>query len=429
MTAPSSRQDSSALSSLPPPRDLTAASLTRGLATAERIIGIASLVLTLGLVLELSLRQGGERGALTGLLLTVWLLPLLITAVLHLLRPRIGSGALVLVVGLLSTAGWSATLLARSSADEAHGAFLLESTAWTLALIGAVQPTARSGVRWSVLGLVVGTLGLVLGALAVGAPAALSPDRFVDGGIVIVAYLVVALGWRRTRGRLPALPQVERATREAHARRLRERAAAAVVHDTLLSSLTLVARAPDGPVDARLERVIRRDLRVVGTAEVTAAGTASTSSDVLPLRLVELAEGYRWRGLRVDVSGVDAVPELDRHVAEALVEAVAAALDNVARHSGSASAEVTIGTSERAVTVMIVDTGHGFDPHDVAAERLGVRESIVGRIERLGGRVRIFSGETGTTVVLSLPLAAGDPGAEPGSSAASRPAPRSGGPA
>jgi len=41
----------------------------------------------------------------------------------------------------------------------------------------------------------------------------------------------------------------------------------------------------------------------------------------------------------------------------------------------------------------------------VPVERLGVRESIIGRVERLGGRVRIFSGPSGTTVVLSLPLA------------------------
>ncbi|WAB85183.1 hypothetical protein OVN20_06460 [Microcella daejeonensis] len=413
MTALSSVQGAASSLSLPPPRDVTASSLIRGLATAERIIGVASLVLSLGLVLDLAVRQGAVDGPLTRVLLTLWLAPLLIVAVAHLLRPRALSGAAVLAIGVLSTAGWAATILTRSTPEESHGSFLLETTAWTLALIGAVQPTARSGVLWSALGLLAGTAGLVLGSLVVGAPVTLSPDRFVDGGIVIIAYLVVALGWRRTRGRLPALPQVERATREAHARRLRERAAAAVVHDTLLSSLTLVARAPEGVVDARLERLIRRDLRVVGTAEVTAAGTASTSSDLLPLRLVELADGFRWRGLRVDVSGVDAVPELERQAAEALVEAVAAALDNVSRHSGSASAEVTIGASERAVTVMVVDTGRGFDPEGVDVERMGVRESIVGRIERLGGRVRIFSGGTGTTVVLSLPLATAGSGAEP----------------
>ncbi|WAB80581.1 hypothetical protein OVN18_08360 [Microcella daejeonensis] len=413
MTALSSVQGAASSLSLPPPRDVTASSLIRGLATAERIIGVASLGLSFGLVLDLAARQGADDGPLTGVLLTLWLAPLLIVAVAHLLRPRALSGAAVLAIGVLSTAGWAATILTRSTPEESHGSFLLETTAWTLALIGAVQPTARSGVLWSALGLLAGTAGLVLGSLVVGAPVTLSPDRFVDGGIVIIAYLVVALGWRRTRGRLPALPQVERATREAHARRLRERAAAAVVHDTLLSSLTLVARAPEGVVDARLERLIRRDLRVVGTAEVTAAGTASTSSDLLPLRLVELADGFRWRGLRVDVSGVDAVPELERQAAEALVEAVAAALDNVSRHSGSASAEVTIGTSERAVTVMVVDTGRGFDPEGVDVERMGVRESIVGRIERLGGRVRIFSGGTGTTVVLSLPLATAGSGAEP----------------
>ena len=405
MAVSTSVQDSGADAFLPPPRELTAASLTRGLATAARIIGLASLLLAFGLMLELLETPRARSGVPTVVLLIGPLLALVIVAAVHLVRPRTSTGVAVLIVGLVSTAGWSATLLARPIPADSHGVFLLETTAWSLALIGAVHPTARSGVLWTVLGLASGTGGLVLGALVVGVPVSLSPDRFVDGGIVIVAYLFVALGWSRTRGRLPALPQVERATREAHARRLRERAAAAVVHDTLLSSLTLVARAPVGPMDARLERVIRRDLLVIDTAEVTAEGTAATSSDLLPHRLLELANGYRWRGLRVDVSGVEAVPELDDLVAETLVEAVSAALDNVARHSGAASAEVTIGTTDSAVTVMVVDTGTGFDPTVVPVERLGVRESIVGRVERLGGRVRIFSGPSGTTVVLSLPLA------------------------
>jgi len=399
-------QESDADAFLPPPRELTAAALIRGLASAARIVGLASLVLALGLLAELLTLTDAPPSILTVASLVGWLTALMIATSVHLVRPRTSTGVVVLVVGLVATAGWSATLLSRPTPADFHDAFLLETTAWSLALIGAVQATARSGVVWTVVGLLSGTGGLVVGALVVGAPIVLSHDRLIDGAIVIAAYLFVAVGWSRTRGRLPALPQVERATREAHARRLRERAAAAVVHDTLLSSLTLVARAPVGPVDARLLRVIRRDLRVVGTAEVTAAGTTATSSDLLPLQLLELADGYRWRGLRVDVSGVDAVPELDDGIAAALVAAVSAALENVARHSGAASAEVTIGASEAAVTVMVVDTGTGFDPTAVPVERMGVRESIVGRIERLGGAVRIFSGPSGTTVVLSLPLAA-----------------------
>ena len=404
MAVSTSVQDSGAEAFLPAPRELTAAALIRGLATAERIIGLASLLLSLGLVMEVALGPGLQGGLVTAATLVAWSLPLLLAAAIHLARPRRTSGVVFLLVGLVSTTGWSATILDRSTPGALHGAVLLEATAWTLALMGALHPTARSGVLWTVMGLATGTVGLSLGALISGARISLSVDRIVDGAIVIVAYLFVALGWSRMRGRLPALSQVERSTREAHARRLRERAAAAVVHDTLLSSLTLVARAPIGPADARLLRVIRRDLRVVDTAEVTAAGTAATSSELLPLQLLELADGFRWRGLRVDVSGVDSVPELDDGIAAALVAAVSAALENVARHSGAASAEVTIGASESAVTVMVVDTGTGFDPKAVPVERMGVRESIVGRVERLGGTVRIFSGPSGTTVVLTLPL-------------------------
>jgi signal transduction histidine kinase len=53
--------------------------------------------------------------------------------------------------------------------------------------------------------------------------------------------------------------------------------------------------------------------------------------------------------------------------------------------------------------VFIRDRGPGFDPSEVPADRRGVRESIVGRMERHGGRATITSAaETGTEVELFL---------------------------
>jgi len=49
------------------------------------------------------------------------------------------------------------------------------------------------------------------------------------------------------------------------------------------------------------------------------------------------------------------------------------------------------------------DRGPGFDPDAVPADRRGVRESIVGRMERHGGRARVTSGTgSGTEVELVL---------------------------
>ena len=52
--------------------------------------------------------------------------------------------------------------------------------------------------------------------------------------------------------------------------------------------------------------------------------------------------------------------------------------------------------------MFVRDRGPGFDLHTVPADRLGVRESIVGRMERAGGTARIRSGPGGTEVHLTL---------------------------
>jgi signal transduction histidine kinase len=56
------------------------------------------------------------------------------------------------------------------------------------------------------------------------------------------------------------------------------------------------------------------------------------------------------------------------------------------------------------VEVFVRDRGRGFDPSVLPADRLGVRNSIVDRMQRHGGRASVVSapGE-GTEVRLSMP--------------------------
>jgi signal transduction histidine kinase len=110
----------------------------------------------------------------------------------------------------------------------------------------------------------------------------------------------------------------------------------------------------------------------------------------------------------VDVA-VDANADLglSAESASAALGAVRACLENVLNHSGVTAAELVLGGDNRVVTVMIVDAGAGFDRNLVAADRLGLRASVVHRIESAGGDVRIWSApDAGTTVLLSLPLPA-----------------------
>ena len=63
-----------------------------------------------------------------------------------------------------------------------------------------------------------------------------------------------------------------------------------------------------------------------------------------------------------------------------------------------------VEVSPAAVEVFVRDRGVGFDPADVPEDRIGVRGSIVDRMDRHGGSAEIRStpGE-GTEVRLHLP--------------------------
>jgi signal transduction histidine kinase len=116
-----------------------------------------------------------------------------------------------------------------------------------------------------------------------------------------------------------------------------------------------------------------------------------------------------------------------------MAHATREALVNVAEHAGTAEAWVTASVTPPGdappgglVQVTVRDAGAGFDPGRVDLVRLGVRRSIVERVEDVGGSASVQSapGE-GTVVRLSWPAAcsgapvpARQPGAAPARQAA-----------
>ena len=107
-------------------------------------------------------------------------------------------------------------------------------------------------------------------------------------------------------------------------------------------------------------------------------------------------------------SPADAVM-LERRVAEELAAAVREVLDNVRRHAGDgASAWVLIEDHDEHVVVTVRDDGVGVAPgrfaEAAATGRMGVANSIQGRIRDLGGQA-VYDSRVGagTTVELVLP--------------------------
>lgn len=396
----------------PPPREITATALVLGLAGAQRIIGPASLLLALALMIEVAVRSGGATDLVA---LVLWWSPAFAAAVVLAIRPTIPVAIITVVLGVIVGTGFVATMLQSYTPEQARGLFLVESLAWALMFIGAVRPAAADGVLWVAVGLAAGTVSLGAGHMIAGRALSLSPDRLVDAVIMGVAYAVIAIGGRRRRDRVPELPDAALVSRRQHAARQRERAAAALVHDTVLASLTLLERG-DSQLDDRVRQSIRRDLDAVAQASATSVGvvSAAPADGSLAARLLSIVDDLRWRGLRVDLTGAEGVasePVVTDAAAEAVLAATSAALENVVRHAGIDRVEVTVGRTPRALTVLVVDAGRGFDATTVAPDRLGLRESIHGRLERVGGAARVWSNEAGTTVMLSVPIATAREGA------------------
>jgi signal transduction histidine kinase len=88
----------------------------------------------------------------------------------------------------------------------------------------------------------------------------------------------------------------------------------------------------------------------------------------------------------------------------ALVAAAGEAMVNAAKHAGADTVDVYVEVTDVSIDVFVRDRGTGFDPDAVPADRLGVRRSIMERMQRHGGTAEIRSapGE-GTEVRLRMP--------------------------
>jgi signal transduction histidine kinase len=93
---------------------------------------------------------------------------------------------------------------------------------------------------------------------------------------------------------------------------------------------------------------------------------------------------------------------IDDRVAAA-VQAAREAMVNAARFAGTGRVDVFAECGGGRLEVFVRDRGAGFDPDAIPADRRGVRESIVGRMARAGGRAAIHTATgSGTEVELVL---------------------------
>ena len=178
---------------------------------------------------------------------------------------------------------------------------------------------------------------------------------------------------------------------------------AAHLHDSVLQTLALIQRRAGNEHDVvRLARAQERELR--GWLFKDPARDAGQLSDRIRAAAAEVEDGL---GNAVDVVTVGDTEMTERH--EALVQASREAMLNAARHGGG-PVSVYLEVSGDGAEVFVKDRGPGFELSAVPHDRLGVRESIIGRMKRHGGNAAINSGPDGTEVRLRLPTDVADNG-------------------
>ncbi len=218
----------------------------------------------------------------------------------------------------------------------------------------------------------------------------------------IVGYLVgsiVTMAAERDRAERAAAVATERA-------RL-----ARAVHDGVLQVLALVQRrgaelGGEGTELARLAGEQETALRsLIRQQDATVVPTERGVADLTPA----LESSGAGRALKVSVVTPGSPGVVPARVADELLAVVGACLDNIAAHVGAeASAWVFLEDLPGAVTVSVRDDGPGIPEGrlDVAGAegRLGVSESIRGRIRDLGGTAELTTGASGTEWELSVPV-------------------------
>jgi signal transduction histidine kinase len=275
----------------------------------------------------------------------------------------------------------------------------------------------KDGLTW-MLPLAVTSVYILQIALQpwLGVPAAaivviaygLGAGDLTDGWLLAVETVVVAGlmavirgGARQADAVVAAGLATERQIRAEEARRADEREQHRQLHDTVLSTLTMVAAGAFAQPSPALTAQAARDLRVLqelADAPVVPGGLAPLT-DLRP-RLERTAASTDDLAVRLKLVPVT----LPSGVADQLVACVGEALRNVERHAGTGQAEVTVTGGAGWAVVKVTDRGRGFDPAATPPSRRGIRESITGRMLAVGGRASIASRPgAGTTVTVSWP--------------------------
>ncbi|MFI5953512.1 MacS family sensor histidine kinase [Cryptosporangium sp. NPDC051539] len=308
-------------------------------------------------------------------------------------RPRFRTPALLVVDLLVTLATVLATRLVETPERIAGGEF-------TVPTVWAATAVMAWALRWEIVGGLLATLLLGVANVIVVSG---QPTRGTVHNMILVLLAAIVIGYVAE-----VLRQVDRIMidvwQEQGAVAERDRLARHI-HDGVLQVLALVKRRGaelDGPgrelaelageQEAALRALMTRGSAAPADGEVDLTALVTPSAASASIELVAPAEPVM----------------LPAAAAAEVAAAIGAALHNVAEHAPGARAWVVIEDEPESVLVVVRDDGPGLPPGrltEAASQgRLGVVQSIRGRIRELGGTVRITSEPgDGTEVELHVP--------------------------
>ena len=347
-----------------------------------------------------------------------WAVALAIVPMLLLLVARLGSpsrtlaGAYLVFGGIaIFTIDLSKSVLA--SGELAEAGLGLFAVRLAVILCPAVGTGVAERVLWAALGFAVSESAVAGASLALEEPYVFSVNMLLVAVVVALLHPLSALVspsaltvWQRLR-------EASVDDESARRREALEQRAVALVHDTVLGQLDAIAAAQPGVLDGQLHAAVTRSVAVVtGEAEAPGGPAAGDSASARwrQTPLFAAIQDARLQGLEVEVTGDPTeIGRVDADTGLAVGLAVAQCLTNVLKHSGVLRAEVAVYGTDADVCVMVIDAGRGFDRDSTGSDRLGLRTSVVRRIESVGGGVRVWATPgQGTSIMLRVPDAAHD---------------------
>jgi signal transduction histidine kinase len=316
---------------------------------------------------------------------------------------------LYLVIGGVSLLLLSVALMSTLPEVAATNAPPLSLVKIALILVTGSGVVPSANMCWSAAGFGVGVVATLIAAWATMSQVRLD---FAAIGAELCLLAVLVTGAITRAARMRVRPELARAVIDDEVSEVRYRVevrAAALMHDMVLNHLAAVANSEGDRLRPELARQIANDLQILigeeWLSDPAPEFDARANQDWHVSALHAAVEEARALSLVVDVTGdLTAIGQLNAERDLAVGLAVKQCLVNVVKHAQVERAEVVVIGSPAEVSIMVIDAGRGFTEELVAADRLGLKQSVRRRIESVGGDVRVWSTPgRGTTVMIRVP--------------------------